>query len=418
MSSIVVLGCMFGDEAKAKIVDYLAQSVDAVVRFQGGNNAGHTIQIDDSTYILHSVPSGILYPNKICLLSGGMVIDIFALLEEMKSLNNLGIDFTGRFFIDPRVHLVLPLHKQIDEECEKNLNQIKLGTTKRGIGPAYADKSSRTGIRFGDLFDREYLNLRMRNLMSFHHLSLSSNDLESQLDSLIFTGEKLKQHLIQVPYLLDELYQDGKTILFEGAQGSLLDVGFGTYPYVTSSHTIAGGIGIGCGFPPKNLNRVIGVYKSYFTRVGEGPFPSELKDKTGDQIREKGNEYGRSTGRPRRCGWFDAVAARYSAMINGIDEIALTLLDVLGGFDKLYVCKNYIYKGKKIAQFPYDLKILDGSEPDFMELPGWKEDISEIRSFDSLPKEAKNYVQTIEKLLNKRVSIISVGPKREQTILR
>jgi len=416
MANIAVLGCMFGDEAKAKIVDVLAANADIVVRFQGGNNAGHTIILNSNKYIFKLVPSGILYPNKMCAIGSGLVVDPFRLLEEMQVLETNGVSFKNRFFIDPRTQIVLPLHKELDAKNESNSQQTKIGTTKRGIGPCYTDMIARFGIRFSDLFDKEYLLKRLKNLYSFHNLSLDK--IEETANSLIAVGEKLKSFMKQIPYLLNDLSNQKKRILFEGAQGSLLDIVFGTYPFVTSSHTISGSISIGCGFSPKKIDKVMGVYKSYFTRVGGGPFPTELNNKIGEQIRKQGNEYGSVTGRPRRCGWFDAVAAKFTAMINGVDEIAFTLLDVLSGLETIKICTKYKYNDEFLEEFPYSTNVLESVTPEYIELAGWNEDISYIKDFDQLPENAQKYVLKIEELLDTKISIISVGPERSQTIFR
>ncbi len=416
MSNIAVLGCMFGDEAKAKIVDVLAANTDIVVRFQGGNNAGHTIILNTQKYIFKLVPSGILYPDKMCAIGSGLVVDPYRLLEEMQVLESNGISFKNRFFIDPRTQIVLPLHKELDAKNESNTMQTKIGTTKRGIGPCYTDMIARFGIRFSDLFERKYLLERLKNLYSYHNLSLEK--IEKIAKNLIAIGNKLKPFMKQIPYLLNKLSNQNKRILFEGAQGSLLDITFGTYPFVTSSHTISGSISIGCGFSPKKINKIIGVYKSYFTRVGAGPFPTELNNETGEQIRKQGNEYGSVTGRSRRCGWFDAVAAKFTAMINGIDEIAFTLLDVLSGFETLKICTKYKSHDETLKEFPYSTKILQSIKPEYIELPGWNEDISKIKDFNQLPENAQKYVLKIEELLDTKISIISVGPERRQTIFR
>ncbi|HPR17586.1 MAG TPA: adenylosuccinate synthase [Candidatus Cloacimonadota bacterium] len=413
MSSTAVLGCAWGDEAKAKIVDVLAAEADYIIRFQGGNNAGHTIKVNGEKYVFHLIPAGILYPEKKCVLGPGVVIDPFELISEIKNLKAKGINFKNRFFIDPRAQLVLPLHRELDGRTEADNNQTKIGTTKRGIGPCYADAISRVGIRFGDLYEKEYLVERITNL--FHHHDIPQNNVGSMVENLIEAGKILKPFLKQVIYLWAK--SDKENLLFEGAQGSLLDVTFGSYPFVTSSHTIAGGIAIGSGFP-KPTDRIVGVYKSYFTRVGEGPFPTELMDETGEKIRVKGNEYGATTGRPRRCGWFDAVAASYTAMVNGLDEVALTLLDVLSGLDTLKICVSYRLNGEKVEEFPCSSRNLARVEPEYIELPGWKEDISQVTEFHQLPENAQQYVFTIEELLGKKITMISVGADRKQTIFR
>jgi adenylosuccinate synthase len=413
MYSTAVLGCAWGDEAKAKIVDVLAKDADYIVRFQGGNNAGHTIKLKDKKYVFHLVPSGILYPEKTCLIGSGVVIDPFQLLSEMDELRSQGISFGNRFFIDPRAQIVLPLHRELDGKAETNSIQTKIGTTKRGIGPCYSDAIARYGIRFGDLFDNEYLKKRLENIIRFHNYPTSQIDtILNDLNPII---NKLRPFLKQIPYLLNTIID--KNILFEGAQGTLLDITFGTYPFVTSSHTISGGIAIGAGFG-KNVDRVVGVFKSYYTRVGEGPFPTELHDEVGNKIRIQGNEFGSTTGRPRRCGWFDAVAAKYAAMLNGIDEIAFTLLDVFSGFDTIKICAGYKIGDTVTTEFPHSSKVLEQVIPEYIELPGWDADITRITEYDMLPKNALEYIAKVEKLIGIRVTIVSVGPEREQTIFR
>jgi len=414
MRSTAVLGCVWGDEAKAKIVDVLADDADLVVRFQGGNNAGHTINVNGEKYVFHLVPSGILYPGKVCILGSGVVIDPVLLSEEIETLKTKGVKFEGRFFIDPRAQIVLPLHKELDSRSEGDSAQTKIGTTKRGIGPCYADAVARVGIRFGDLFELEYLKERMANILAYHNFS--AENLDQLVKDIHEAGLKLKPFMKSIPYYLNEAKD--KHILFEGAQGSLLDVYFGSYPFVTSSHTVSGGIAIGTGFPPTKIDNIVGVYKSYFTRVGEGPFPTELFDETGDKIRIKGNEFGSTTGRPRRVGWFDMVAAKYTAMLNGIDEISLTLLDVLAGLDTIKICIGYKLNGEVITEFPYLAKELAELEPQYVELPGWKEEIDQIKEYDKLPENARNYVETVEKMMGIPVTIVSVGPDRIQTIFR
>ena len=413
MYSTAVLGCAWGDEAKAKIVDVLAKDADYVVRFQGGNNAGHTIKLKDKKFIFHLVPSGILYPEKICLIGSGVVIDPYQLLAEMDGLRSQGISFKNRFFIDPRAQIVLPLHRELDGKAEANSNQTKIGTTKRGIGPCYSDAIARYGIRFGDLFDKKYLRERLENILNFHNYPISQ--INTVFDDLIAVTEKLRPFLKQIPYLLNNITDEN--ILFEGAQGTLLDVIFGTYPFVTSSHTIFGGIAIGTGFG-KKVDRIVGVFKSYYTRVGGGPFPTELHDEIGNKIRIQGNEFGSTTGRPRRCGWFDAVAAKYTAMLNGIDEIAFTLLDVLSGFETLKICTGYKIGDSVTYEFPHSAKVLEQAIPEYIELPGWNDDITEIMKYDDLPENAKKYITKIEELIGKNVTIVSVGPERRQTIFR
>jgi len=413
MSSTAVLGCMWGDEAKAKIVDVLAENADMVVRFQGGNNAGHTIKLGEQKYVFHLVPSGILYPEKECILGSGVVIDIVEMNSEIEKLKGQGISFENRFFIDPRAQIVLPLHKELDAGKEAS-RKDKIGTTNRGIGPCYSDAIARVGIRFGDIYNTEYLKLRLQNFFDYHNVK--DYDLENLVADLQKAAEPLRPCLKQVPYYLAQ--SEDKHILFEGAQGSLLDVYFGSYPFVTSSHTISGGISIGAGYPHNKIDKVVGVYKSYYTRVGGGPFPTELHCEIGEQIRTQGNEFGSTTGRPRRCGWFDLVAAKFTAMLNGLDEVALTLVDVLSGLPELKICTSYVLDGKEITEFPYNPQDLERVEPQYISVPTWDEDISSITEYDKLPENARKYVEKVEEFLGVPITIVSVGPERTQTIFR
>ncbi|MBN2460721.1 MAG: adenylosuccinate synthase [Candidatus Cloacimonetes bacterium] len=414
MSATAVLGCAWGDEAKAKIVDVLAREHDMVIRFQGGNNAGHTIWLKGQKYVFHLVPAGILYPDKICALASGVVVDPFFLIEEIANLESMGIRFSNRFFIDPRVNLVLPLHRELDAKSEAVTGREAVGTTRKGIGPCYSDLVARVGIRLEDAFHENYLLRRLNDLYSHHNLEFTGqNEL---VRDLLAVAKKLKPFVKQVPYLIHSSSQ--KKILFEGAQGSLLDIYYGTYPFVTSSHTSAGGIFTGSGISPFLVDHIWGVFKSYYTRVGNGPFPTELRDRVGDRIRERGREYGSTTGRPRRCGWFDAVAARYTCMINGINEIALTLLDVLSGFPRIMICTKYKINGKLTEEFPSHVNDLQAAEAIYEELAGWQEEISGITDYQDLPGAARNYINFLEETLQIKIGIISVGPDRVQTIFR
>ncbi|HOD53160.1 MAG TPA: adenylosuccinate synthase [Candidatus Cloacimonadota bacterium] len=416
MSTTAVLGCLFGDEAKAKIVDVLASDADIIVRFQGGSNAGHTIQFDNHKFVMHLIPSGIFHSEKKCALGSGVVIDPVQLENEMSALVEKGITFKGRFFIDERASIVLPIHKLLDEKVETLAGAKKIGTTKRGIGPCYSDSISRLGLRICDLNDLDFIYYRLSFLYQYHNIQIDDVELKEQSDSLYAFGQRVNDYKVNLPYLLDQYYKDNKDILFEGAQGTLLDIYFGTYPYVTSSHTVSGGISVATGFPPNQIDLLIGVFKSYFTRVGSGPFPTEQDNPVGEQIRKQGNEYGSTTGRPRRCGWFDVVAAKFSVMINGIDSVALTLLDVLSGLDELKICTGYKINGQMINEFPSDQRILENAEPVYISMNTWTEDISQCKTWESLPLNAQLYVKKIESLLEIPVSIVSVGPKRDQTI--
>jgi adenylosuccinate synthase len=418
MSSVAILGCMWGDEAKAKIVDVLGANADIVVRFQGGSNAGHTIIIDNDKFVLHMVPSGIVNPKIICVIAPGVVLNPFEMIDEMKGLEERGVSFKDRLLIDPRANLVLNLHKDLDCKFEQGDTGNKIGTTKRGIGPAYSDAIARTGLKIYHLYDEVTLRTMLEQIYLSHNRTIAGSELDTVVNELLEAAVYLKPYVKQTPYYLNEQLKTGKKLIFEGAQGSLLDITYGSYPYVTSSHTISGGISIGCGVPPNKIDKIIGVYKSYFTRVGEGPFPTELLDKTGEQIRVQGHEFGSTTGRPRRCGWFDSVAAGYTAMLNGVDEIALTLLDVLTGVGDVKICTGYKYMDEIITEFPSEVRVLAEIEPVYEVLPGWDEDISSLTDFEALPANAKRYISRIEELLGVPATLISVGPDRKQTIFR
>ncbi len=416
MSVKAVLGCMYGDEAKAKMVDFLAEDADIVARFQGGSNAGHTIRFEGKKYVLHLIPSGILYPGKTCVIGGGVVIDPLEMLQEMDELKKDGIEFTGRFYIDPRAAVILKWHKQLDKKGEQQLGKVKIGTTGKGIGPGYADAIARVGIRIGDLVRPDYLEQRLKALAGYH--GIEEDGIDELKNELLAAGERIKPFLTQIPYLLSQAKKERKNILFEGAQGTLLDVVFGTYPYVTSSHVSAGGIAAGSGIDPGSIDEIVGVFKSYYTRVGAGPFPTEQENATGELIRKRGNEYGATTGRPRRCGWFDAVSSRYSVILNGVTSGALTLLDVLSGFETIKICVAYRLDGKRTTEFPAHVQDIELVEPEYLELPGWQEDISGIRDYNSLPANARRYIENIESLLDIKIQYISVGAERKQTIIR
>jgi len=416
MAIKAVLGCLFGDEAKAKIVDALANDFQVIIRFQGGSNAGHTVIINGVKNVMHLIPSGIFYPNNICVLASGVVVDPVQLECEMQTLADQSINLAGRFFIDERTSVVLPIHKQLDKNYETLQGVNSIGTTLRGIGPCYADSISRIGLRMTDLKNTAIIKEKLGFIYKFHHIKITKDDLTQQTEQLATFYQRLAPHFVNLPYLIEDWVAEGKSILFEGAQGTLLDIYFGTYPFVTSSHTCAGGIAASAGLSPKKVEEYIGVMKAYFTRVGAGPFPTELKDETGDYIRQKGNEYGATTGRPRRCGWFDAAAAKYSVMINGIDCIALTLLDVLSGLKTLKICIGYYLNKEYIESFPADALQLEKCVPQYLEMPGWEEDISNCKTWAELPKNAQDYVRMIQTLTGVTVRIISVGPERSQTI--
>ena len=412
MNTTAVLGCLFGDEAKAKIVDVLSQNADVIVRFQGGSNAGHTICIDNKKYVFHLIPSGILHQNTTCVIGSGVALDVEQLIKEIESLKQDGYIIDNRLFIDSRTNIVLPIHKELDAAAESDNKRTKLGTTKKGIGPCYADMTTRIGLKFSDLFNKNLLTTRLKNLYKAHQQQMPNNLVKELTEQ----GKKLQKYCENIPYFLNNAYSANKKIIFEGAQGTLLDIYFGTYPYVTSSNTCAGGIASGLGFSPHKIDNIYGVYKSYISRVGAGPFPTELDNQIGEKIRQQGKEFGSTTGRPRRCGWFDAVAAKYTAIVNGIDSIALTLLDVLSGFNELKICTHYQLNNNNIERFPADYYTLEKVKPQYITLKGWNEDITGIREFNKLPQNAQNYIKTIEDLLGIPIKLISVGPDRKQII--
>lgn len=423
MSTVVLIGAQWGDEGKGKVTDFLAQQANMVVRYQGGNNAGHTVMVDDKTYKLHLIPSGILYGDKQCLIGNGVVIDPGVLLQELEALEKQGIS-TANLRISLRAHVIFPYHKSIDLAEEESKGQNKIGTTNRGIGPTYTDKASRVGIRMVELIDREELADKLQNILESKKKLLAkfygadaNFEYQQTLKQYSDYADRLKKYVTDVSVLVNEAIDRGDKILFEGAQGTLLDLDHGTYPYVTSSHPIAAAACLGAGLGPTKINTVIGVAKAYITRVGEGPFPTELHGEMGDLIRERGHEFGTTTGRPRRCGWYDAVIARYATRINGLSYLAVTKLDVLSGLDTLRICTGYRYKGEVIKEFPASLKYLNQCEPIYQEFPGWKEDISSVTDYNDLPQNAKDYLKKLEELSGVPVAIVGVGPGRAQTLV-
>ncbi len=422
MGHKVLTGLQWGDEGKGKITDLLAEKADVVVRFAGGNNAGHTVIVEEEKFELHLIPAGILYPEKYCLLGNGMVIDPFSLIEEMEGLEERGLKL-DRLFISSQAHLVLPYHQLIDNLEENRKEGDKIGTTGRGIGPAYADKASRRGLRVGDLLKPLDFSRKLEKALNYHNQIIekiySAKPLEHSevKDKVLALADKIKPHITNIPYLLADLDQQGKAIFFEGAQGTMLDLDHGTYPYVTSSNPAAGGVSSGTGMGPASLEDIIGVAKAYLTRVGKGPFPTELTDEVGHWLQERGNEFGVTTGRPRRCGWLDLPALRYAALINSTTEIALTKLDVLSGLEEIKVCTAYDIAGEKTAKFP-DSWQLKEAQPIYKTLPGWEEDITGITSFKELPPIAQDYVNFIEEEIALEISLLSTGPERNQVIKR
>ncbi len=420
MSAVVLVGAQWGDEGKGKITDFLAERADCVVRYQGGSNAGHTVEVQNEKFMLHLIPSGILYPNTLCVVGNGVVVDMGKLIEEIQGLQARGID-TGNLCISFRAPLVLPYHKKLDEiEDRKSC----IGTTKRGIGPAYADKINRTGFRLGDLVvDRDGFKERFKQQVEDKNRIIqelygeAGFDYKELLDQLLSQIEFLKPYLADTSLLVHNAIKEGKRVLFEGAQGTLLDIDHGTYPYVTSSNPTAGGACVGTGIGPTCINQVIGVVKAYTTRVGEGPFPTELTDELGETLRQKGVEFGTTTGRPRRCGWLDAVILRYAVRINGLTDLAITKLDVLDSFETIKICVAYRYDGQLLEEFPENLAILGKCEPVYIEVPGWQQDITGVTSYEELPANAKAYIEKIEELTGVKQALVAVGPKRSQTIV-
>jgi adenylosuccinate synthase len=424
MPAKVILGAQWGDEGKGKIVDAVAVDSDIVIRYQGGANAGHTVYINDKKYVLHLLPSGILTPGIECVLGNGMVIDPDAFFEELDFLDKNAIEYKNRIFISERAHLIFPYHKLIDQQSEKKLDSNKIGTTGRGIGPAYVDKFNRKGIRLAELFNDDVLENRLKKNIEYYNKILVEQYFQKplQYDEILNNtkniAKKIKPYVADSSKLLYHAWMNNKSLLLEGAQGSLLDIDFGTYPFVTSSNPVSGGASCGSGLPPTAINEVIGVMKAYVTRVGEGPFPTEEYSDTGEKLRKEGNEFGATTGRPRRCGWFDAIAAQYSMRINGLTSIALTKLDVLDNFDEIKICTSYEYNGKKIHDFPASLEVLSQCQPIYESYPGWKENISEITNFINLPQNTKNYIKAIEKYCGIPAKYISVGVNRNQIIIQ
>jgi adenylosuccinate synthase len=422
MSNVVVVGTQWGDEGKGKIVDILTEQADIVVRFQGGPNAGHTVVVGDKKTILHQVPSGILNSGKQCIIGNGVVLDLETLLEEIKQVRQQG------YFTDPtalkiseNASLIMPYHKKIDVARERKKGKNKIGTTGRGIGPAYEDKVARNAIRFGDIFNDELLrekietNLQEKNFYLSQYLGEEALNADDILKTIHTIRDQLRQYAVNASLFLDEAIGQRKKILFEGAQGTMLDVDHGTYPFVTSSNTVAAQAAIGSGVGPRQLHTILGITKAYTTRVGEGPFPTELEDETGEFLRATGGEFGSTTGRPRRCGWFDLVVVQQAIRLNCI---ALTKLDVLSGLDHINICTGYRYGDTRLSAFPTDLSVLRKCEPIYETLPGWKEDISTAISYDDLPQAAKNYIARLEELTGVSMCMISVGVKRTQNITR
>jgi len=421
MPTVVIIGAQWGDEGKGKIVDFLTEKCDYVVRFQGGCNAGHTVVVGDEKYILHLIPSGILHKNKKCIIGNGVVLDPGSLLKEIDNLIKKGIEIDENLYIAKHCHLIMPYHIAIEEQSEK---KKKIGTTKKGIGPCYTDKIARNGVRMIDLLYPDVLknkieaNLEIINFLLKNLYNAEPLDTEKIFNQYVDYAYKLKKYIADADILINKAINSGKNVLFEGAQGTLLDIDHGTYPYVTSSNTVAGGACTGTGVSPKKIDKIIGIVKAYTTRVGEGPFPTEIKDELGEQIRQKGEEFGATTGRPRRCGWLDLVGLKHSVRINGFTGIAVTKLDILDGIDKLKVCVGYKYGNTVLEEFPKELEILEKCTPIYEEISGWNESTKGIKDYDNLPDNAKKYLQFIEDSLRVKIQIISTGQKRDEIIIK
>ena len=422
MSSVLVMGTQWGDEGKGKIVDHLAEQAQVVVRYQGGNNAGHTVVVKGVVSKLNLLPSGILYPGKACIIGNGVVIDPAHLLKEIRGMKDKGVDVSG-LQISNRAQVIMPYHRILDEADEESRGENKIGTTKRGIGPCYVDKNDRIGIRIVDLMDAEEFairlkhNLKLKNRLLKEIYSKAELDYDQILAEYLGYAEELRPFVTDTIFSLNHAMDRGDKVLFEGAQATMLDLDYGTYPYVTSSHPVAGGVSIGAGVGPKTLGKIIGVVKAYTTRVGEGPFVTELLDETGELIRQRGHEFGTTTGRPRRTGWLDTVVVKYACMLSRIDCLAITRLDILDTLPSLKICTGYLYQGKPLQEYPASLKVLAAVEPVYEELPGWQTDISGIRKYEELPLNARRYVERLSECVGARLGIVSVGPDREQTIV-
>ena len=417
------MGTQWGDEGKGKIVDYLAEQADVVVRYQGGSNAGHTVVVGDQEFKLRLLPSGILYKGKKCVIANGVVVDPEVLLQEMDAMEARGIDVSG-IRISNRAHVIMPYHKLIDSLFEESRGNLKIGTTKRGIGPCYMDKDNRIGIRVVDLMDEEIFCEKLRSNLELKNNELkvvyghqASFDFEAVKQEYLGYAERLRKYVVDTSAELNEDIKADKKVLFEGAQATLLDLDHGTYPYVTSSHPISGGVCIGAGIGPNKIHTVVGVVKAYCTRVGEGPFPTEQLNETGDKIRNCGHEFGTVTGRPRRCGWLDACVVRYAGYLSGIDYMAITRLDILDTFEEIKMCVGYRYQGKLLNEMPASLKVFGAVEPVYETFPGWLTDTSGVRKYEDLPENARKYLERLAAVTDIKLGLVSVGPGRDQTIV-
>lgn len=417
----VIVGAQWGDEGKGKIVDMLSEHATVVARYQGGANAGHTVCIGEKEYVLHLIPSGIFHPHITCVIGNGVVIDPSALMSEIRQLQDAGIDITGRLLVSHNAHLIMPYHKLLDTIREQTGSRI--GTTGRGIGPAYIDKAMRSGIRIVDLLNRDVLaeklkaNIDEKNRILARVYGETTLDVDAIINEYREFDKLVDAYITDTSLFLNQAIGKGERIIAEGAQGALLDMDHGTYPYVTSSNPTSGGACTGLGIPPTSVTSVMGIVKAYSTRVGNGPFPTELSSEAGERMRSVGHEFGATTGRPRRCGWLDAVALRYSAMVNGIREVAVTKIDVLDVFDEINVCVAYEHEGRRLKSFPTDVRTLDQVTPVYETFPGWKSTLSSVTSYDALPARARSYLDALSRLTGTSISLVSVGPRRDQTIV-
>ncbi len=422
MATAMVIGTQWGDEGKGKIVDYLAQKADVVVRSQGGNNAGHTVVVNDQSFALRLLPSGILFSHKTCIIGSGVVVNPKVLLEEIASMTSRGVKIST-LEISTRAHVILPYHIRIDEEDEKLKGDNKIGTTKNGIGPCYADKVNRVGIRIGDLMDETVFrkklkqNMELKNRLFKTYYGCEGFSYDKVLQEYLGYAEQIRPYVKDTDYSVNHYIGQGKKVLFEGAQATMLDLDHGTYPFVTGSNPTSGGACVGSGVGPGKMENIVGVVKAYTTRVGAGPFPAEQVNEAGEYLRQTGHEFGTVTGRPRRCGWLDTAVVGYAAMLNSLDYLAITRLDILDGLQTIKICTGYRYKGKLLKEYPASLEVLEHVEPVYEEMPGWRTPISSCRQYEDLPAAARAYVERISALVGVPLGIVSVGPNREQTII-
>lgn len=421
MANLIVVGAQWGDEGKGKIVDLLTAHFDIVARYQGGHNAGHTVIINGRKFVLHLIPSGILHPQKQCAIGNGVVIDLAALKEEIGTLAEAGIDCKGRLFVSSRAHVILEYHRMVEKGDEERRGEDRIGTTSRGIGPAYEDKMGRRGLRICDLANPEKLRRHLEENARVKQGAIPASagpvPVDAIYESARSLGEELSEYVVDVAEYLNRSMDEGKCVLFEGAQGTLLDIDHGTYPYVTASSASAGGACTGTGVGPTRIDGVIGISKAYTTRVGGGPFPTELFDSVGEQIRNRGQEYGASTGRPRRCGWFDAVVVRYSRLINSLGSLVITKLDVLDELPEIKICTGYRYKGSLLKSFPPEIEVLAKCEPEYAAVKGWNQKTAGIQDYDDLPGLAKDYLKRLSDMVETEISVVSTGPDRSETII-